>query len=402
MKKIYYIALSFLFMFQEAVAQIEIDIKSTVSAGVPIAVVPFAGAELLPQEIHKIIINDLRISGKFDPIDQSMFLSLPSREEQVQYKDWRVLGAELLAIGEVVPNGEENLITFLLYDVAQQRRVGGYRYSVKSGQLREMSHRISDYIFEKRTGIKGSFTSKIAFIKRVGYQSELQVADWDGYGAKTVVSSSEPIMSPAWAPDSKSIAFVTFNKGRSIIKEVMLESGAVKTLVSSSRGINSAPAWSPSGDKLAYSSSRSGNADIYILDKLSKLSKKITSHWGIDTEPTWSSDGASLLFTSGRSGKPNVYQVSAFGGDVQRVTYTGEESGDASVSPNGSTMVAVQDGGVTVLTKTGQLVRTLHSSGYDESPSFSAKLMVSSVDGRAIQALDLLTGDVRDSAWSKN
>jgi len=400
MKKINLIVLFLLLMVpQISVAQIDIDITSSGTAGVPIAIVPFQGVEKLPQAIHQIIANDLRMSGKFDPINQSKFLALPSRDEEVQYKDWRIIGAELLAIGNVVPQGNGHLVTFLLYDVAQQKRVGGYRYSVEGSQLRYMSHQISNYIYEKRTGKKGSYTSKIAFVKREGRQSSLRIADWDGYGAETLVSSQEPIMSPDWSPDGAKLAYVTFNKGKSVIKSVSIATRKVETLISSRSGQNSAPAWSPDGKSLAFSSSRSGNAEIYIQDVLSRQTKKLTNHWGIDTEPAWADNGQTILFTSSRSGKANVFQTGTFGGGVSRLTFAGDENGDTKASPDGASIAVVQDGGTTLLTRSGQLIRTLYESGYDESPS---KLMVSSVDGRAIQALDSISGDVRDSTWSSN
>lgn len=397
-------------------AQVTISITGEQQRGTPIAIVPFAGSQTLPYQIHQIIANDLRLSGKFEPIAQERFLSLPSRDETVQFKDWRTIGAELLVIGEVAAVDVNSYqVTFLLYDVSLQQRIGAYRYVVGVNAIRTVAHQMSNYIYKKRTGKEGVYTSKIAFIKREGKKSLLQVADWDGYGAQTIVTSNEPLLSPDWSVDGSQISFVVLEKGRAKIKSIVLETGVMTTIVDSSRGLNSAPAWSPDGKSLAFSSSRSGNAEIYVMDMKTKVARKITNHWGIDTNPSWSADGRSLLFTSGRSGKANIYEVSASGGEVRRITFSGKENGDVDMSSNGDSIVVVRDGGTAILNRSGDLVRTLYDSGFDESPSFSAngdmvlfvvkqgynsKLIVSSVDGRAKQALDSISGDVQDSVWS--
>lgn len=395
---------------------VNIEIQGTQKKAITVAIVPFANSQAVPFSIHEIVANDLYLSGKFEPIAVNRFLSQPSREEDVQYRDWLTVGADLLAIGSIVPvDGQNFQVTVLLFDVAQRRRIGGYRYSMSRTGVRNVAHQISDYIYEKRTGRTGVFTSKIAFIKKSGQQSLLQVADWDGHGVQTVVTSSEPILSPEWSPDGTKIAFATIQKGRSQIKMIDLASGGISTVVSSSKGFNSAPAWSPNGRQLAFASSRSGNSDIYILDLATKTTRKLTKHWAIDTEPAWTANGNSVIFTSGRSGKANIYEVSAQGGEARRVTFTGKENGDADVSPDNQTVAVVRDGGIALVERGGQLVRTLYASGFDESPSFSSNgdmvlfgikqgyngsLVVSSADGRAKQTLNILSGDVRDAVWS--
>jgi len=397
-------------------SQVELEIQGQQQKAIQVAIVPFAGSQSMPFQIHEIVANDLTISGKFEAVSSDRFLALPTREEEIQFRDWLTIGVDLLAIGDVVPlSADSYQVTFLLFDVAQRQRLGGYRYNVSPNGIRKVSHQISDYIFEKRIGIPGAFTSKIAFIKSSGQQTQLQVADWDGYNAQTVVSSADPILSPEWSADGSSIAFATIQNGRSQIKMINLATGGISTLASSSSGFNSAPAWSPDGRSVAFVSSRSGNSEVYVLDVASKSTRKITNHWGIDTEPAWTADSNSIIFTSGRSGKPNLYVVNANGGQANRITFTGDENGDADVSVSGTEVAVVRDGGIAILNTNGQLIRTLYASGLDESPSFSPNgdmvlfgikqgyngaLVVSSADGRAKQVLNALSGNVRDAVWS--
>lgn len=397
-------------------AQVEIDINTGQTRGIAIAVVPFATTAQLPHQIHEVITNDLRASGKFDPIDQNRFLSFPSREEDVRFKDWEIAGAEALVIGDIQPLQTGNFqVTFLFYDMATKRRVGGFRYTANTEQLREVAHEISDYIYKELTGKLGAFSAKIAFVRKAGKQSQLQVSDWDGYGARTIVTTSQPILSPAWSPNGREIAFVTYQGGNSVIKIIDLSTGATRTAVSSRKGFNSAPAWSPDGNRLAFASSRTGNSEIYVQNLITGSVQKLTNHWNIDTEPTWSADGSRILFSSGRSGKPNIYEMSAQGGSAQRISFEGKENSGAVYSPTDRNVVLVSDGKVTVMDRTKNRLLTLSNSSLDESPGFSpngdmvlyatkqgynGRLVVSSVDGRATQTLNFLSGDVRDPSWS--
>lgn len=398
-------------------AQTKITITSEKVSGIPIAVVPFVSATQLPQPINQIIDNDLRSSGKFAPIAPRKFLVTPKNIDDVQYQDWLHINAEILIVGEVkeIPPGLFE-VQYKIYDIAKQKPLGAGSYQANADQLRELSHLISDEVYKNIIGIKGAYQTKLAFVKRVGGTSQLQVADWDGYNATTIVTSTMPIISPTWSPNGKSIAFVNFDGGNSVIRTVDLDTGAVKTIIKSRRGFNSAPAWSPNNKQLAYASSRSGNPEIYIFDVDLQRTRKLTNHWGIDTEPTWAIDGKSIVFTSNRSGKANLYEVAIEGGRPKRLTFEGKESAGAEYSPDGKYVVYVKDGGVvTVMNKASGVLRKLSARKYDESPSFSpnsemvmyasqqankGRIIVSSRDGRARHTLKYLSGDVREPSWS--
>ena len=398
-------------------AQVTIDIDGGQERGVAIAIVPFSEQGVIPQKFHEIVINDLGASGKFDPIDPSRFLSRPTRDEEVQYKDWRLIGTEILVIGEaVVQAGDRYNVVYTIYDVAKKKQIGTARYSASSSQLRDLAHLISDEIYANVTGKQGAFRTKIAFVKKAGNSSSLEVADWDGYGAYSVVKSSQPILSPAWSPDGQNIAFVTYAGASSVIKAVNLSSGNITDIASSSRGFSSAPAWSPDGSSIAYTSSRSGNPEVYVRNVSGGSARKLTNHWGIDTEPAWSPNGGSIIFTSNRSGKPNLYEVNATGGSPRRITFEGKENTEGSYSADGKQLVYVAEGGVvSIMNRSNGRIKSLSSRKLDESPSFApngdmvlyatklgynGKLVVSSADGRASQTLNFLSGDVREPTWA--
>jgi len=398
-------------------SQTRLTVTAEKVAGIPIAVLPFLSATPIPQAINEVIDNDLRSSGKFAPMPPRNFLVTPKNIDDVQYKDWRLIGADIVIVGEVteIPPGLFD-VSYKIYDIAQQKPLGGGSYQANSDQLRELAHLISDEVYENIIGVKGAYRTQLAYIKRTSGTSQLQVADWDGFNPTTIVTSTMPILSPTWSPDAKHIAFVNFDSGSSVIKSVDLDTGVVSTLIRSRRGFNSAPSYSPDGKKLAYSSSRSGNPEIYVYDLASKRNVKVTNHWGIDTEPTWMPNGDSLIFTSNRSGKANLYKVAATGGTTKRLTFEGKESAGADISSNGKRIAFVKNGGaVTIMNLKSGSLKALSVKKYDESPTFApngemvvyatqqsgrGKLVVASSDGLARHGLKYLSGDVREPSWS--
>ena len=220
---------------------------------------------------------------------------------------------------------------------------------------------------------------------------------------------------PTFSPDGKKIAFVTYSSGGPIIRLIDLVTGKGR-LVADFKGVNSAPAWSPDGTKIAYSSSQHGSPDIFVYDMLTKKHKRISTHYSIETEPSWSPRGESFLFTSNRSGKPQIYSYSAIDESASRVTFEEDESANASYNAICNKIVMVQKGGkIVVMDEDSGRITPLTIAEFDESPSFSpngdmvlykseeqfeAALMVSSSDGRVKTRLKLVSGDVREPAWS--
>jgi TolB protein len=406
-------------------AQIEIDISGGTVRGIPTAIVPFKviDGSGFDHQIHSVIGNNLRASGKFEPIDASSFLSQPSRSEEVRFKDWRFIDAEVLVIGEIWRIGSNNYeLQFRIYDVARELEIGsGKRIpNLRKQDLRTAAHIVSDHVYQAFTGRPGAFNSRIAYVKRSQieyqrYRYRLMVADWDGFGEQEVYASWRPILSPSWSPDSKSLAFVSFSTDGPIVQVLTLASGEAR-VVAEFKGVNSAPAWSSDGTKLAYSTSRHGSADIYYYDLLTSQHTRIGNHYGIDTEPAWTPDGNNILFTSNRTGKPQIYNYNLADERVTRMTFEGKENANASFDFDGKQMVMVHEGGqIVVMQEETSRITWLTNGKFDESPSFSPNgdmvlyateqnyepaLMVASSDGRVRTRLEFVNGDVREPAWS--
>lgn len=399
-------------------AVLEIDITEGVVGGIPIAVVPFMNATSAPQNISDIIASDLARSGRFDVIPQTDYLNNPTDASQVSYKDWRLLKADALVVGKVVPSGAGYTVSFQLMDVGRGVPLEGRSFNVPANLLRRVAHQISDIIYLALTGKPGAFDTRIAYVTKANSRYLLQIADSDGYGPQNILESGEPIMSPAWSRDGQRLAYVSINKGRSVIYIQELASGT-RRIVSQTKGINSSPAFSPDGSRMAMTLSKDGNPEIYIMTLSTGALTRITNDRGIDTEPAWSPDGRSLLFTSGRSGKPQVYRVSASGGTAQRITFQGRYNARPSFSPDGKKIVMVTDQGqghrIGLMDLGSGSIQQLTKSDLDESPSFAPNgemvlyatkdgrtgvLSVVSDLGRVAQQLRFQQGDVREPAWS--
>jgi len=422
------ISLLSLFLPLSAQAVLTIEITQGAGTGLPIAIVPFEfrGSSPPPYSVSDIVESDLRHSGRFDPIAHTDFLGQPHDHTQVQFKNWRLIKAEALVVGRILQAGAGfYTVQFQLFDVFSGRQLGGRRYRVSLAQLRRLSHQISDYIYEKLVGERGAFDTRIVYVTVQTLPSKkrqylLSIADSDGYRPRVMKRSTAPLMSPAWSPDGKQLAYVSFEKGHATVFIQRISDG--KTVVAANyKGINGAPAWSPDGGRLAMTLSRDGNSEIYILNLKSRRLQRLTRNTSIDTEPAWSPDGRNILFTSDRGGKPQIYKIAATGGRVQRVTFQGRYNARASWSPDGKKLVMVTDQGrgagyqIATFDIVNKTLTILTDGRLDESPSFAPNgamilyatqtarrgvLHEVSADGRVTQALSSQQGDVREPAWS--
>jgi TolB protein len=341
----------------------------------------------------------------------------PTEPSEVNFPDWTARSAEALVIGKVEVQGERIEVRFRLFDVQKQSQLASYSYVIAPAQLRSTAHRIADLIYERLTGDKGAFSTKITYVVKRGTRFELQVADADGFNAQSVLASQEPIMSPSWSPDGSRIAYVSFDQKKPIVVVQNLAQGTTK-VVANFRGNNSAPSWSPDGRFLAVALSKDGLTQVYRIPANGGEAERLTESTGIDTQPAFSPDGQWIAFTSDRGGSPQIYRMPAAGGPAQRVTFEGTYNVGPRYSPDGKSIAYVQrEGGrfriATMELANGQ-VQVLTDGTLDDSPTFApngkmilyeaqvggrGQLAAVSGDGRVRQRLTSAAGDVQDPAW---
>lgn len=393
----------------------------------PIAVVPFGwqGGSVLPEDMADIIGNDLRNSGYYAPIPKQNMISQPTQASEVIFRDWKALGAQYVMVGNIVPAGGRLQVSYALFNVATEQPVLTGSVSGSTDQLRDMSHYIADQSFEKLTGIKGAFSTRILYVTAERFSENntrytLQRSDYDGARAVTLLQSREPILSPRYAPDSKRIAYVSFEQRRPRIFIQHIDTGR-REQITNFDGLNGAPAFSPDGNRLAFVLSKDGNPEIYVMDLASRAMTRVTNSPGIDTEPFWGKDGQTLYFTSDRGGKPQIYKQSINGGNAERVTFIGNYNANPKLSADEKTLVMIhrQDGFTNFKVAAQDMargsVKILTDSSLDESPTVAPNgtmviyatrqqgrgvLMLASLNGRVRLPLPTAQGEVREPSWS--
>ena len=405
-------------------AAFEIVIDQGAENALPIAVVPFAwsqSASTPPEDVAQVIRQDLARSGRFNAIQPNEMPSRPTSFDDINFSDWRRIGMENVVVGGVkLQNDGTYEVTFRLVDVYRGTQIAGYSIRTRKEQLRYTAHQVADIIYEKLTGTRGAFATRIAYITVSGKGDNkthrLEIADADGYNAQVLLKSGQPLLSPRWSPNGRRIAYVSFEDNNSAVYVQDVYSGQ-RRVVASHSGINSSPAWSPDGNKLALTLSKDGNPEIYILHlNNNNLLQRVTNNGAIDTEATWTPDGKALYFTSDRGGSPQIYRTS-MSGPVERITFDGGYNARPTLSPDGQQLAMVRGGdGYQIAIKDLESGRSqvLTDGRLDESPSFAPNgsmiiyattlgqngvLAAVSADGQVTQRLDATRGDVREPDW---
>ncbi len=400
-------------------AQLRVEIAGVGANQIPIAVAHFANEQAGEQAVHAIVRADLERSGVFRVVDTNDMLS---ERSAVDTAVWKARGADALAAGSVtkMANGRID-VRYKLADTVRGGELSALGLTVLDQFSRLAAHRIADDIFEKLTGVRGAFATRIAYVARSEVRGateyRLEIADSDGENAFVALRSNEPIISPTWSPDGSKLAYVSFESKKPVVYVQELATRK-RVAVANFKGSNSAPAWSPDGRRLAIALSRDGLTQVYVINADGSDLKRLTNSNSIDTEPCFSPDGQSIYFTSDRGGGPQIYRMSADGGELKRVTFSGSYNISPAISPDAKMLayVARREGRfqVYVLDLISNQETRLSDTARDESPSFApngryimyageaggrGSLTVVATDGSARYNLSAKASNVREPAW---
>ena len=399
-----------------AFAQFRVEVSGVGMTQLPIAIAPFKGEALSPQKISSIVKADLERSGMFRGVDAAGLAA--DENTRPDLASWRQKGADAIVTGSVLALADGRFdVRLRLWDVVREQDLGGQSYTVAKSDLRLSAHRVSDFVYEKLTGERGIFSTRIAYVTKAGQRYTLWVADSDGESAQSALTSPEPIISPAWSPNGTQLAYVSFESRKPVIYAHDVATGK-RRLLANFRGSNSAPAWAPDGTQLVATLSQSGGSQIYALALSGGEPRRLTQSSSIDTEPAFSPDGKSIYFVSDRGGSPQIYRMGSSGGNADRVTFTGTYNISPAPSPDGRWLAYVSRVGggfkLHVMELSSGSVTPITDTFGDESPSFAPNsrlivyatqqqgkeaLMTTTLDGKIKARLQGAGGDIREPDW---
>ena len=383
-----------------------------------VAILKFEGDQKVSNDIDKIIRNNLKRSGEFNLFANEDLLSLPTNETEVIFNDFKILNIDYLVIGKIVKDGISISVVYDIFDINKGKKIRTSTVYGIPNKNRQLGHYVSDGIYEEITGMKGISSTKILYVTE-NKNFNLMVADADGSNEQILLKSNDPIISPAWSPDSKKVAYVSFETGMAKVYIQDIATGERELAIENSSQISS-PSWSPDGKFLSLTMYQDGNAEIYILNLKNRNLTRLTNHFSIDTESSWSPKGSKIMFTSGRSGSPQLYEIDLrrFNAKPKRITFDGNYNAKGSYLPNNEGFIFVHRENtnfqIAIKYFNENFVRPLTKAQLDESPSISpnGNVIVYAIkdDGMSLLAgvtlsgakfrLPAKMGFVREPAWS--
>ena len=403
---------------------IYIDINAPSVKRIKVAIPPFQPMDRdekrldLGDMLPKIIENDLKLSGYFDIIQRSAFLTSKVDVENPNLKDWSDIGAELLVVGRYRTVGKSLQIEVRMFDCYWAKQIFGKRVLGRQSYYRYMMHRIDDEIVRALTGIPGIFSTKIAFVSNITGHKEIYISDYDGYNLRQITSYKSISLFPRLSPDGKKLIFTSYRNSGPVLYLENLDSGETK-VISARPGLNTGAEWSPDGKSVAVTLSLKGNPDIYILDTDGKIIKRITHYWGIDTDPSFSPDGQKIAFVSNRCGSPQIYVHNIKTGREERITFEGRyNSAPCWSSSNRIAYSCMMDGNFDICTINPDgtdMKRLTQDPGSDEAPYWSPdgryiifssnrtghyQLYIMTANGTNQTKITSLKGDQTSPSWA--
>jgi len=416
--------LAILLIAQPIFSELVLEITKGSDNPYSLALLNFDGSETKIYEVSNIVKNDLNRTGEFRILDNKQLLSIPTNEDNLNYSDFKLLGIDYIVMGSLEEEDTSNISA--VYKIFSVQKESQLRTSTVYGvpnKLKQLAHYISDGIYEEITGLKGVASTRLLYVTEEFSggisQFKLNVADADGSNEQILLRSNEPIISPSWSPDSKKVAYVSFETGMAKVFIQNIATGKREIVLENKFQISS-PSWSPNGKFMSLTLYQDGNAEIYILNLKNKNLTRLTNHYSIDTESSWSPNGSKIMFTSGRSGSPQLYEINLkkFNAKPQRITFEGNYNAKGSYLPNGEGVVFVhrKNSNFQIALKyfNENFVRPLTNSQLDESPSISANgnviiyaisenetgLLAGVTLSGARFRLPISKGEVREPSWS--
>ena len=423
MKKISLLAILILPIF--CASELFLEITKGSEDPFKVAMIPFAGSSIISKKLDAVIRNDLNRTGEFSMLDKRLLLPLKMEDEDINYQDWKLLGMDYVIAGNIINDKNSIDVDYEIYDIQKKRKIRSSKVFGLPNQLRQLAHYTSDGIYESIAGIKGIASTKLLYVNEIKSgdiksRYRLMLADSDGANEQTLLSSSEPIISPSWSPDGKKVVYVSFETGLANVFIQNISTGKRDSVLSKNTQISS-PSWSPDGKYLSLTLYQDGNAEIYILRLRDKTLTRMTNQFAIDTESSWSPKGNKILFTSGRSGSPQIYELDLrrLNSKAKRITFEGSYNAKASYLPNEEGIIFVNrsaDGlfHIALKYKKENFIRILTEAKMDESPSVApngnmviygiteedqSMLAGFSLSGASFK-LPASQGEVREPAWS--
>ena len=390
MKKIFFIFLFFIISFKNAYSLIKVDITRGNLDPLPIAISPLHvdskseklslfDTDKLGEEISKVIEQNFRSTGLFNPLKKDSFVQKPDIAHlKPRFEDWRLIKAQALITGKVLIKNKKLKVEFRLWDTIASKEMVALSFTTTPPNWRRVAHIISDKVYERLTGESGYFDTRIIYVAETGPKDrrikKLGLMDQDGYNAKYLTLGNELVLTPRFNPTNQLVTYMSYFKNMPRVYLLDIETG-IQEVVGSFPGMTFAPRFSPDGKKIIMSFAKDGNSDIYTMDLKTRIVEKITNHPSIDTSPSYSPDGKFICFNSDRSGVQQIYVMRSDGTQVKRITFGTGLYGTPVWSPRGDLIAftKVRKGrfyiGVMRIDGTGE--RLLTENFYQEAPSWS-------------------------------